>query len=91
MDKRTRSGLEAIRKVLDYDTNGSEMRYNMMVWTKNAIDDLLAGRRVKEPPRKSRSDPLPHFTDGTSVPWADTPAKNEYSHLGDFGKQDCFR
>lgn len=62
MDKRTRSGLETIQKVLDYGTSGSEMRYSMMVWTKDAIDDLLAGRRVKEPDRTKkpfRADPLP--------------------------------
>lgn len=50
---RLTKGLETIQKVLDYAADGSQSRYNMLLWTKNAVDDLLDGRGVVEPPRAS--------------------------------------
>lgn len=45
-------GLKKMKQVLDYATDSDEMRYNILVWTKDAVDALLRGEEVKLPPRK---------------------------------------
>lgn len=45
--------LLTIQTVLDYATDSSQMRYNIAVWTKDAIDALLRGEVVVEPSRKA--------------------------------------
>jgi hypothetical protein len=51
LDDVVRKSLEVIRQVLDYETDSSQARNNIMVWVKNAVNDLLAGREVELPPR----------------------------------------
>lgn len=51
--KRYRDGLQAIQTVLDYATDSAQTRYNIAVWTKDAIDALLRGEVVVEPSRKA--------------------------------------
>jgi len=46
-----RKSLKVIQKVLDYATDSEEARHNIMLWVRNAVDDILEGREVKEPPR----------------------------------------
>ncbi len=52
-------GLEVIKKVLDYATDSSLARENRMVWLVNTVEDLLAGKSIKEPSRNYREQYFP--------------------------------
>ena len=44
------AGLRAFREVLSWGGDGTS-RYNTLVWMKDAVDDLLDGKKIELPPR----------------------------------------
>jgi len=47
-------GLKKIQEVLNYATDSTQARYNVMVWVKDSVDALLQGKTIEIPPRATQ-------------------------------------